>query len=134
MTIVPRSLLTHDVTITGERQVGTEDDGFGGTQPVTETPELTARGRYEPNGAQLRRQFVGEDTTDGPAVALVGHDLTEWDDAPDNDSADDGIVIDTGDAVDLDGISATYEIRGIERYSMRGGVPELVIIDLVQTD
>lgn len=131
MTIVPRNLLTHDATITGERQTGTEDDGHGGTQPVFETVTLETSGRYEPDGQGISRTFLGEVAHDGPVFMADGRDVLEWDDDVDVEGQ---VAPAPGDSVTLDGIAAEYEVDAVDAHQLGSGDPELVVLRLQEPD
>lgn len=129
------TLFTDDVTISGDRQVDTTDDGLGGTQPVFETFDVSTRGRFEPNGEELRRRFLGEDATNDPALALRGDDVVgEYGDFYGDTYGGGYVVVEPGDTVTFDDRDGTFEVRSIDEFSLSGGVPELVILELERVD
>ena len=131
-----KRLFTHEATITGQRQVGTEDDGFGGTTPVYDVVSLTVDGRFESDGKMLARQFMGEVLTDGPLFVCFGDGLAEWDDSPvgyDPDGTNPW-VIQQDDTLTLDGLGGEYEIREITPLYLDSATPDLVMVEPEKVD
>lgn len=117
---------THEATITGERQTGTEDDGFGGTQPVYDTVTVfEGKIRYEPNGAGLARDFAGERSEDEPVVFIDGSDVVD---------EDGSVAIAEDDTLEIDGLEGEFEPRNVEAHSLEGPEPDLVILNPVRVD
>ena len=117
---------THDATITGERQVGTEDDGFGGTQPVTETETLfEGRIRYQPSGDGMDRDFAGELLADEPVIFIDGPDVVD---------GGGQVAIREDDTLTIDGLDGAFEPRNIETHYMDSPTPELVICNAIRVD
>lgn len=129
-----KRLFTHEATVTGQRQVGTEDDGFGGTQPTTESVSLSIDGRFESDGRVLTRQFRGLDEMDGPLFVCFGDGLAEWDDAPEGYEEETAApyVIQTDDTVTFASMTGEFEIREIEPLHLDSSMPELVVINPVE--
>ena len=139
---------THTATISGERQTGTEDDGFGGTQPTFDTFSLTVDGRYEPNGSGLSRDFAGEASEDDPVFLVDLSGLETWDDSGlygssygdyyDGDEfpadPDNPYVIGERDTIDIDGLSGSFEIRNIELRRLDHSDPGFVTLNPVRAD
>ncbi|WP_226040845.1 hypothetical protein [Natrinema sp. DC36] len=115
---------THQATITGDRQTGTEDDGYGGTKPVTETITVFEGWiRYESNGAGLARDFQGERSEDEPVVFIDGVDAV-------NDLG--SINIREDDTLEIDGLEGTFEPRNIEPQFLDGSDPAIVLLNPVE--
>ena len=149
---VPRELLTHTATFECVREIGETDDGFGGTQPETETLTVTARGRYEPDGSQLRRGFAGDVEHDDPSFAMPAREVAEFDEIDgagvygeslygegvygggQTFETDAPVVIRVDDVVTFESLPGTYEVASIERYGLGGAVPDLVIVDPIRVD
>ena len=149
---VPRELLTHTATFECVREIGETDDGFGGTQPETQTLTVTARGRYEPNGSQLRRGFAGDVEHDDPAFAMPADEVADFDPIESAGIYGDGlygdgvysgeqtfetdapVVIRVDDLLTFESLPGTYEVASIDRYGLGGPVPDLVVIDPVRVD
>ena len=131
-----KRLFTHEATISGQRQVDEEDDGFGGTQPVYAEVSMTVEGRYESDGRRLTRQFFGEDTDDDPAFIAAGSGLGSWDDTPEGYEPDDSLpwVIREDDTVEFAHLSGTYEIREIEPLMLDSPEPEFVVFNPMEVE
>lgn len=119
--MIPAAMLSHDATITGERQVDTVEDDFGGISPVIEEESVEIKCRYEPSGAGLLRDFAGERSEDDPITFVPAYELGDFD-------------VQEDDVIEYDGLDGKYEIRNVEPHSFRGPDPEYFVFNPVRID